>query len=50
MPQYQNNLIWVYMEVTGFVADCDRIIEIARRYFPAKTGVNIDGFAGRFLS
>jgi DNA repair photolyase len=25
----------------------DRMIEIARRHFPGRTGVNIDGFAGR---
>jgi DNA repair photolyase len=24
------------------------IVEIARRYFPGRVGVNIDGFAGRF--
>lgn len=27
----------------------DRMIEIARRYFPGRTGVSIDGFAGRML-
>jgi DNA repair photolyase len=26
----------------------ERIVEIARRYFPGNVGVNIDGFAGRF--
>jgi DNA repair photolyase len=26
----------------------ERIVEIARRYFPGAVGVNIDGFAGRF--
>jgi DNA repair photolyase len=28
----------------------DEIVEIARRYFPGRTGVNIDGFAGRMLN
>jgi hypothetical protein len=27
----------------------DTIVEIARRYFPGRVGVNIDGFAGRML-
>lgn len=27
----------------------DRIVEIARRYFPGRVGVNIEGFAGRWL-
>jgi DNA repair photolyase len=27
----------------------ERIVEIARRYFPGRVGVNIDGFAGRFV-
>lgn len=27
----------------------DRIVQVARRYLPGRVGVNIDGFAGRFL-
>ncbi len=27
----------------------DEIVEIARRYFPGKVGINIDGFAGKML-
>jgi DNA repair photolyase len=27
----------------------ERMVEIARRYFPGRVGVNIEGFAGRFL-
>ncbi|HLQ43246.1 MAG TPA: radical SAM protein, partial [Planctomycetaceae bacterium] len=27
----------------------DRIVEIARRHLPGRVGVNIDGFAGRYL-
>jgi hypothetical protein len=26
----------------------DEIVGVARRYFPGRVGVNIDGFAGRF--
>ena len=29
MPQDQNNLIWIDMEMTGLVPDADRIIEVA---------------------
>ena len=29
MPQDQNNLIWVDMEMTGLFPDTDRIIEVA---------------------
>jgi DNA repair photolyase len=28
----------------------DRMVDVARRYLPGRTGVNIDGFAGRYLS
>jgi len=28
----------------------DRMAEVARRYLPGRVGVNIDGFAGRYLS
>lgn len=27
----------------------DAIVEVARRFFPGRVGVNVDGFAGRFL-
>ena len=27
----------------------DRIVELARRRFPGRVGVGIDGFAGRYL-
>ena len=27
----------------------DRMVEVARRYLPGRVGVNIDGFAGRYL-
>ena len=27
----------------------DRMVDIARRHLPGRVGVNIDGFAGRFL-
>ncbi|MEE2659021.1 MAG: hypothetical protein VX733_10985 [Candidatus Latescibacterota bacterium] len=27
----------------------DRMVEVAKRYLPGKVGVNIDGFAGRYL-
>jgi hypothetical protein len=27
----------------------DFIVEVARRFFPGRVGVNIDGFAGRML-
>jgi hypothetical protein len=26
----------------------DRMVEVARRYFPGRVGVNIDGFAGKY--
>ena len=31
MPQDQNNLIWIDMEMTGLVPETDRIIEVADR-------------------
>jgi DNA repair photolyase len=31
------------------IAYRDRCVEIARRHLPGRTGVNIDGFAGRYL-
>ncbi len=43
MPQDQNNLIWIDMEMTGLAPDTDRIIEIALVVTDAQLAIVAEG-------
>lgn len=43
MPQDENNLIWIDMEMTGLVPDTDRIIEIALLVTDAQLNMIAEG-------